>query len=72
MNFYKKNEGDSVWWVEPGDELDQFLFSFDKKTIFNLYADYPHKLTNKQKAVFDKENPFWKDFFEGNLKPIGE
>ncbi len=28
-----------------------------------MFADYPHKLTAEQKAVFDKENPHWADFF---------
>ena len=39
------------------------LFSFDKKKIYNLFADYPHNLTTEEKEIFDKENPFWKDFF---------
>ena len=39
------------------------LFSFDKKKIYNLFADYPHNLTAEEKEIFDKENPFWKDFF---------
>lgn len=39
------------------------MTSFDKKTIFNIFADYPHKLTKEQKEIFDKENPYWADFF---------
>jgi hypothetical protein len=61
--FYKENPNDSVWWVDTSDREGEFLFSFDGKTIFNLFRDYPHKLTPEQKKVFDKENPFWKDFF---------
>ena len=41
------------------------LFSFDKKQVFNLFADYPHKLTAKQREVFDKENPEWRDLLAG-------
>ena len=29
-----------------------------------MFADYPHKLTPEQKETFDKENPYWADFFK--------
>ena len=64
--FYKEKPTDKVYWVEQPDEekkIGEFLFSFDKKKIFNLFADYPHALTAEQKRIFDKENPFWADFF---------
>ena len=64
--FYKEKPTDKVYWVEQPDEekkIGKFLFSFDKKKIFNLFADYPHALTAEQKRIFDKENPFWADFF---------
>lgn len=67
--FYKKEPTDKIWWVEPDGTKDTFLFSFDKKTIYDLFRDY-HKLTRKQKAIFDKENPFWHDFMNGKLKPL--
>ena len=54
--FYKENEA--------SDRDGEFLFSFDKKKVFNLFADYPHNLTPEQKEIFDKENPYWKDFFK--------
>ena len=62
--FYKENEADQVWWVDTSDRDGEFLFSFDKKKVFNLFADYPHNLTPEQKEIFDKENPYWKDFFK--------
>jgi hypothetical protein len=63
-NWYKENQNDKVWWLDNGNDVKgEFVFSFDKKTSFNLFADYPHKLTKEQKALFDKENPFWADFF---------
>lgn len=61
--FYKENPTDAIWWVDNSDVDGQHLFSFDKKTVFNLFADYPHKLTPEQKEIFDKENPYWKEFF---------
>lgn len=62
-NFYKKNQNDKIWWVETPDKDGLFLFSFDKETIFNLFSDYPHALNAEQVTLFDKENPFWADFF---------
>ena len=72
-DFYKENEGDAVWWVDKYDDdgypvVGEHLFSFDKKKIFNLFKDYPHELTNEQKEIFDRENPYWADFFKGKRK----
>ena len=63
-DFYKQKRGDKVWWIDEIDHIGQFLFSFDKKKIYNLFEDYPHNLTKEEKEIFDKENPFWKDFFK--------
>jgi hypothetical protein len=41
------------------------VFSFDKKTEFNMFRDYPDALTPEQKKIFDDENPFWKKIFTG-------
>ena len=62
-NWYKEEIGDQVWWMDTHDTVGEFLFSFDKKKIYNLFADYPHNLTPEEKAIFDKENPYWKEFF---------
>lgn len=64
-DFYKNNPNDKIWWIDNLETSGEFLFSFDKKKIFNLFADYPHNLTPEQKAIFDKENPYWANFFEG-------
>lgn len=71
-DFYKNNPDDVIWWVDDGEIIDgawvsfagEFLFSFDKKKIYNLFRDYPEKLTPKEKAIFDRENPYWADFFK--------
>lgn len=56
--FEHQNEGDLIWWVEAPIPRDgEFLFSFDRKKIFNFFADYPQKLTPEQKMIFDRENP---------------
>ncbi|WP_423786076.1 DUF7675 family protein [Hoylesella nanceiensis] len=61
--FYKNNKKDTIYWVDNYDVIGEFLFSFDKKTIYNLFRDYPYKLNKEQKEIFDKENPYWADFF---------
>lgn len=62
--WYKEHPGDTIWWLNNADETTgEFVFSFDKKRLFNMFADYPHELTAEQKRIFDKENPFWADFF---------
>lgn len=40
------------------------IFSFDKHKIYWLFRDYPDALTNEEKEAFDKENPYWKNFFK--------
>lgn len=63
IEFYKENDTDKVWWVDNSDKDGVFEFSFDKIKIYNLFRDYPHELTPEEKAVFDNENPYWKNFF---------
>ena len=62
--FYKENPTDLIGWVDNPDVLGVWEFSFDKKTVYNLFADYPHNLTPEQKAIFDRENPYWVNFFK--------
>ena len=61
--WYKNNPTDLIWWIDTPDTVGEWLFSFDKQTVFNMFADYPHKLTPEQKELFDKENPEWAEFF---------
>lgn len=67
-NFYKENEEDKIFWVDNPNIIGEFLFSCDKRVVFNLFSDYPHKLTKEQKEIFDKENPYWADFFKDRVK----
>lgn len=62
--WYKENPNNKIWWLDNGNETKgEWIFSFDKKVKFNLFADYPYKLSQEQKAIFDKENPYWMEFF---------
>ena len=63
-NWYKSKNKDKIWWFDnSADVKGEFIFSFDKKTVFNMFQDYPWKLTPEQKEIFDRENPYWADFF---------
>lgn len=55
LDFYR-DDGDKIYWVETNIK-DDFRFSFDKKTIFDFWQDYPQKLTPEQRKIFDEENP---------------
>ena len=61
-DWYKNNDTDLIWWRDALDEDGYFLFSFDQETTYNLFEDY-HKLTDEQRAIFNKENPEWAQFF---------
>lgn len=65
--FYKENEQDRIWWIET-DSKGEWLFSFDKKKIYNMFADFPQKLTKEEVQIFIKEQPYWADFFRDRLK----
>ena len=67
--WYKNEENDQIWWLDNGYRVKgEFIFSFDKKIEFNLFADYPDKLTSEQLDIFNKENPFWANFFKDRRK----
>ena len=61
--YFKNNPDDVIFWVDTSDKDGEFVFTFDKKEHFNMFADYPYKLTAEQKRIFDKENPRWANFF---------
>lgn len=65
FRFYKKKDNDKIWSVEEIGNIGKLLYSFDKKNIYNLWTDYPHNFTKEEKELFDKENPYWKEFFSG-------
>jgi hypothetical protein len=63
--WYKDEPWHQIWWLEVLNKKGLWLFSFDKVIIFNMFEDYPEKLTAEQKEIFDRENPYWADFFNG-------
>lgn len=63
MHFSKNRKTDVIFWVDNCIYIGQHLFTFDKRKIFNMFRDYPHNLTAEQKEIFDRENPYWREFF---------
>lgn len=53
-----------VMWIDNPEKFGEMLFSFDGVKVFNLFRDYPHELSEEQKTIFDKENPYWAAFFK--------
>ena len=67
--WIKNNPKDKVWWLDIHQDKGTIVFSFDRKERFYLYREY-FKMNEEQQRIFDKENPFWANFFhgEGNNK----
>ena len=40
-NWYKNNPDDKIWWLDNSETKGEWLFSFDKEHIFNMFEDYP-------------------------------
>lgn len=66
-DFYKNDPNDKIWWVDDTDLTGAWLFSFDKEKIYNMFADFPHKLTKEEVQIFVEENPDWAEFFKDRL-----
>jgi len=60
----KKLTVDDFQWIRNPEQKGERLFSFGGETVYNLFEDYPYKLSPEEKAVFDEANPFWADFFK--------
>ena len=61
---YKENHDDKIWWVDTSwFARGLMLFTFDKEKFYNLFEDYPQNMTSEDVEIFDKENPYWAEFF---------
>ena len=61
--WYKDEDTDKVWWYDS-DRTGLFLFSFDREKAYNLFRDYPWKLSVTEWLTFNNENEYWYNFFE--------
>ena len=62
VSFNKEIKGGKIWSVDT-DEIGPLYITFDKKTIYNLFSDYPYNMTQEQVAIVKKEMPYWAKFF---------
>lgn len=66
--LFKNNPSDRIWWVDNAHDVKgEWIFTFDKKKFFNMFQDYPWNLSAEEKEIFDKENPYWADFFKDRV-----
>ena len=68
LKFYRKDKDSKVRWAYVKGYKGIHIFSFDRKKTFNLFQDYPYKLTEEEKRIFDECEPFWARFFNNRTK----
>lgn len=64
-DFYKdkENKDNKIWWTRKIDTIGQLNISFDRKKIYNLFEDYPYNMSEEEIEIFEKEEPYWANFF---------
>lgn len=61
-HVYRENKGDTIFKVRHIGFRGELLITADKITVYNLWIDYEN-LPVSIKTAFNKENPYWADFF---------
>ena len=59
-----KQNANEFRWIHNPEQKGEYLFTFDGDHIFNMFRDYPYRLSKEQKEIFDSENPYWAKFFK--------
>lgn len=62
--LYKENPYHVTSWVNHIGYIGEFIVTFDGKTGYNLFSEYPRAFSKEQLEIFDKEHPFWANFFK--------
>lgn len=55
QGFYKTNKNNKMWFKDVDKQKGTHLFSFDRKKIYNFFADYPHNLTAEELRISIEE-----------------
>ena len=66
LDLYKASADRKIWQVETPNKKGEFLFTFDKKKVFNFFKDYPEKLSD------DELMKIMKDYFDGKILSVVE
>lgn len=66
--FYKNKETDVIWWTRNPEMIASLRFTFDKKKLYDPFADYPHNLSKEEIEIFDKENPEMAEYYSYRKK----
>ena len=61
--IYKEHLSDISSWVDHKGYIGEHLVTFDRKIAYNLFTDYPARFSDDQLELFDKEHPFWAEYF---------
>ena len=56
--LYQDEESAKLWWVAT-KQFGPRYFTFDKKNVFNIWPDYPYKLSKKQLEIFDNATGYY-------------
>lgn len=67
-DYYKEFPSSKIWWLDNWYQYGEYVFSFDKKKNYNLFADYPHNMTKEEVEIFNLENPYWRKFFHDRFE----
>ena len=49
-----ENKNIKFRWIRNTNQKGEFLFTFDGERVYNLFQDYPHELTAKQKEILEE------------------
>ncbi|MCD7975123.1 MAG: hypothetical protein LUF25_04985 [Phascolarctobacterium sp.] len=67
--FWKRSPENKIWGVSEVIDSDRMpgriLISFDKKKFYNIYGDYPAKMSEEERKIFEKEYPDWVAWLNG-------
>lgn len=62
------NGGKRIWWARSLKYIGRHYFTFDKQNFYNLFSDFPYKLTKEEIKIFIEDEPYWADFFESRFR----
>lgn len=62
--WYKHNK---VYWKD-NTNIGEHIFSFDMKKEYNLFSDFPYKLTPEEVDIFIESELYWAEYFEIRIK----